>query len=267
MRADDAQTMVARCLVEAGARAGASNAICVADAYDNIDPALADYPLEPLILVRGFITAIKHMGLRKIAPLTMRLLHAHNLDIAFFATIAPTYLEARRNGPLPSAKLFTRFEEALLAYLPGLSQDVALSIEAVLRHEGHIWRAAMAPAQNSIPSAGPKLVEGAAVAHFTVDVLDLCANLSHHPHGRLPSPRQCEQFLFYFPEATTTRAFEIDALSAYVLSGLDGRRTLEQVCSDAISSLDCLTPELVTGLVEDAIGHAMVVPSCDRKVG
>lgn len=257
--------MVARCLVEPGARADASNAVRVADAYDNIDPALADYPLEPLVLVRGFITAIKHMGLRKIAPLTFRLLHAHNVDIVFFASIAPTYLEARRKGPLPLAQLFARFEEALLEYLPCLRPEAALSIEAMLRHEAHIWRAAIASPQDSAQGVGPKLVEGAGVAHFTVDVLSLCESLSRHPHGPLPLPHRREQFLFYLPESSATRAFEIDALSAYVLSGLDGCRNLEQVCLDAMNAFDFLTPELVTGLIEDAVGHAMVVPSGDGR--
>ncbi|CAN5263412.1 hypothetical protein BH10PSE14_BH10PSE14_11020 [soil metagenome] len=253
--------MVARCLVEPGARADAFNAVRVADAYDNIDPALADYPLKQLVLVRGFITAIKHMGLRKIAPLTFRLLHAHNLDIAFFTSIAPTYLEARRKGPLPLAQLFARFEESLLAYLPGLSADAALSIDAMLRHEAHIWRAATASPQDSARGIGPKLVEGARVAHFTVDVLSLCESLSRDPHGRLPQPNRREQFLFYLPESSATRAFEVDALSAYVLSGLDGHRTLERVCLDAMSAFDFLTSELVKGLIDDAADHAMVVPS------
>lgn len=264
MRADEVQAMVARCLVDPGFLASTA-ALQSRGPAGATDRDLAPR-LEALALFRGFITAIKHNGLRRIAPLTFRLLHACNLEVAFFAAIAPAYQQARRDGPLPLPQLFAQFEEQLAAYLPQVEGEMGCALGAVLRHEGNVWRTASEPPKEA-RGAGPRLAPGSRVAHFQVDVLALCADLSRDPLAPPPAVMRRDQFLFYQPNGQETRTFEIDALSAAVVSGLDGGRSLDEVCAGMAQALGFLTPELVATLIEDAAGHDMVLIGADEGAG
>ena len=245
MRADAAQAMVARCRVEPMA-VGSGR-----------DVPAGDLP-EALRLFRGFIAAIKHNGLRKIAPLTLRLLRACNAEILFFAEIAPAYLELRRKVALPPAALFDHFERSLRTYLPRMGAQARPLVEAVLRHEASIWRAATAPRDEPV-SAGPRLAPAARIEPYELDVLGLSAELARGPCDAPPAAERRRQFIFYQPEGEITRIFEIDALSACVLALVDGR-PLEAVCGDAAKASGFATTAMVASLIEDAASRGMVVP-------
>ena len=265
MTADDAQALVARCLVEPGFLPAAVGA--VEENGPMLTTTRTNLPcqFEALILFRGFITAIKHNGLRKIAPLTLRLLHAFNLEVAFFAAMAPAYQEARRNGPLPLPELFSNFEFQLAEYLPRVGAEMRGVLEAMLRHERNILHTSTNPVEDPRGS-GPRLAPGARVEHFPLDVLALCAELSREPLGPPPAADRRDQFLFYRRDGAATRAFEIDAISATVVSGLDGRRGFSEVCDSAAEALGFVTPELIATLLEDASSHNMILIGSDEGV-
>jgi hypothetical protein len=217
MRADEVQAAIARCLVDP----------------DYLDPvgdraAVALLPptlLDELRLFRGFITRIKHTQLRRIVPLTLRLLAVHKLDIPFFTEAASGYQQARREGPLAPALLFAYFERELARRLPGLPAGPREQVGAMLRHEGRIWRTGRVPAHPE-PALNPRLRPGVAVEHFTLDVLALATAVTASQFAA-PATVSRDRFLLYRPTAGTTRIEEIDALSAWVLSRLDGRTGAE----------------------------------------
>ncbi len=250
MTADEAQRLVARCLVDP----------------DYLDAARSEFPSGSgragssdddisvrLRLFRGFIMRIKHTQLRRIVPLTLRLLAMHAADIAFFAEAAPGYLRARQEGPLPIQELLTRFERALAQRLQVVEPGARAEIEAVLRHEGRIWRTPRG-ANGPGATAHPRLVPGASVEVYGFDVLGFCAALARDPFT-LPDARTATQALLYCPDGSATRIVEIDGLSAWVLSRLDGAASLAALDVALSQGLGLKTGDAVVDIVADAIAR------------
>ena len=240
MRADEAQAAVARCLVSSQWFG------------HSVEPGLP----SALHLFRGFITRIKHTQLRRVVPLTLRLLAIYRLDIAFFAHLTPGYLAAREHAMVSTADLFERFERELGTWLAGSPAFSHNQVEAMLRHEARIWRAGRA-APYAEPSAHPRLLAGVAVERFPLDVLALAEAVTSDRFSA-PATTPGDQFLLYRPHDGEVRIEGVDPLSAWLLSRLDGATPPAALVAELSSAMGVDTHGAVHDLLADAAARRLL---------
>src|SRR5262249_26679620 len=95
--------------------------------------------LRRIVLCRGFIVKVKHNQVRKILPLTLRLLPAVGLELTFFSEYAPAYLAMRASG---SVQIDRQVEQLAAKLKVFLDQRSGLDVDAlrdVLTHELTLW--------------------------------------------------------------------------------------------------------------------------------
>jgi hypothetical protein len=242
MRANEAQRLVMQRLVEPE------------DARPAMDPS--DPLATRLALFSGFIARIKHAQLRRTFPLTLRLLAIHGADIAFFASIAGDFHARRSRGPIPQAELIDGFAGDLSRWLPAAPAAAQRPVAAMLRHESLLWSAAH-PRTEAAACEFPALAAGVAVGAFDCDVLALADALRADPFTA-PACDACDTYLLYAAAGdSSVQIAAVDALSAWVLSRVDGRT--------AIAELSAQWPEQTAGfervvsqLVEDGRQRGIV---------
>lgn len=213
MTADDAQRLVMRALVEPG------------DAWLAMNPS--DWLAPKLALFSGFIARIKHAQLRRTFPLTLRLLAICGADIAFFTSFAANFHARRSRGSIPQAELIDNFARELGDWLPYAPADAQQPIALMLKHEQSLWTVAH-PSIEKRKSEYPTLATGVAVGGFDRDVLAMADALRADPFTA-PACQPREVYLLYSLNAGTVRINELDGLSAWVLSRLDGCTSLSEL--------------------------------------
>ena len=253
MTADEVQRFVARCLVDPDYLDADQSALMPRE-----QAFIGDLTAR-LRLFRGFITRIKHNQLRKIVPLTLRLMHLHGADIEFFSAAAPDYLRARRTGALPLPNLFERFETALSGGLHGQAPPARDQIRSVMRHESRIWRAKHTAGEEAA-AAHPMLPTGSAIEAYNFDMLGFCAAIAKDQFT-LPIAEMTDQMLFYHLVGPLVRVDDIDSLSAWVLQRLNGETSIEELDNALARALGVATGHAVADIVADAIGRGFVVPA------
>lgn len=244
MNADEAQAEVARCLADPGYLDSAAESALPGALHDS------------LYLFRGFIARIKHTQLRRVAPLTLRLLGLHCLDIAFFAQLAPSYMAMRAGGQLTTAQLFAGFERQLTAWLSKASANERDQLNAILRHETRIWRTGQA-ASDSGASPHPRLRAGGAVERFALDVLALAQAVAADPFAP-PATQPGDQFVLYHLNEGTVYVNAIDPLSAWLLGRLDGSRPPEAFVAELSAVLGADAQAVVRDLFADAQARGLL---------
>lgn len=242
MMADEAQALVARCLVDPS----------FLDAGAGVSAPLHDH----LQLFRGFIARIKQAQLRRIAPLTLRLMALHGLDISFFAEAAPGYLRARATGPLTDEDLFARFEKKLIDHLLSLPSCVRIAVGSMIRHEARIWRCGRAVPRNDC-APHPRLRSGVAVERFEVDVLVIAAALRRDRFAAPAVPVR-DAFVLYDAGMEATCVTEIDALGAWLLSRLDGAAEPAGLADELSAALGADASGVVADLMADASAKGLL---------
>ena len=247
MRADEAQALVARCLVDPGYLDGAAG------------PLLPRALRGELLQFRGFITRIKHTQLRRVAPLTLRLLALHRRDIAVFAGIAPGYLQARAAGPLPERDLFARFEREVAERLPSLPEPGGQQVAAMLRHEGRIWRAGRA-VPYAYPAPHPRLRPGTAVERYPLDVVGLAAAVERD-RFTVPATEAGDRFVLYRAGNGTVDVSEVDPLGAWLLSRLNGTAAAGDLTAELGAVLEADAADVVRDLLADAAARELLDPA------
>jgi hypothetical protein len=249
LRADDVQAAIARCLVDPDYMNGKVGG-------DNGAPPLPSLLLEDLRLFRGFITKIKHTQLRRIAPLTLRLLALYKLDIAFFSRIAAGFQKARSAAPVTATTLFRRFERELTDHLLYVPADVREHVGAMLLHERRIWDAGRAMAYPD-PALHPRLRPGVAVERFALNVLELATAMRTRPHTE-PRVTAGDHFLLYQPAAGAIRVEDIDALSGWVLSHLDGSTSADALGQILTALVGANAHSAVGDVITDAVARSLL---------
>jgi hypothetical protein len=249
LRADEAQAAIARCLVDPEYMLRQLSGECS-------PTPLSSLLLAELRLFRGFITKIKHTQLRRIAPLTLRLLALHKLEISFFSEIAPSYQRARLAGSLSPTALFLRFERDLVDFLVHVPPEVSQQLDAVLRHEHRIWGAGRSSIYPD-PVPYPRLRPGVAVERFALDVLELAAAVSANQFA-VPKATAGEYYLLYRPAAGTVRVEGIDALSAWMLSRLDGLTSAGALGAALTNLVGSDAHSVVADLLSDASARGLL---------
>ena len=224
-----------------------------------VGPTLSEALRRDLVLFRGFITRIKHTQLRQIAPLTLRLLALHRLDIALFAHMAPGYLRARAAAPLPTAALFARFEHELREGLPSAPAPARHQVAAMLRHEAQIWRTGRSASLAGL-APYPRLRPGTVVERFDLDVLTLAKSLCAD-RFTVPATVEDDRFVLYRSDGDTVVVEEIDPFSAWLLSRLDGTAAPASLAAELAEALGADAASAVRDLLADAAARGLLDPA------
>ncbi len=252
MNPDHVQALVARCLAEpeflataldiasttAGQQAAARTSNeAIPDEY--VAAALIGREaLKRLTLFRGFITKVKHNGLRRVVPLTLSLLGAIELESAFFSAFSAAYVEARASGPLPTDRHLSLLEGHLTAFLDGKPPPTRTLILDILTHETVLWRLSAQDmgTQSAEHSAGEGIrwCGELALRRYDVDVLLACKGLARGCFDRNANWVERRQVLAYFrPDAGERIAvFEADEFTCLAFSLVDGRRNVRNIAAE-----------------------------------
>jgi hypothetical protein len=251
MRADLAQALVARYLVDPD----------FFDRCENVNGSLessglGDFPLQHMRSFRAFITRIKHTQLRKTVPCTLRLLGLFRIDLDLFETVSSEFQRAKSRGPSTLPDLLQRFEIRLRQKLLELPENIAVPMEAILRHEMTVWRAAQA--EPGRPSLQPRLRSDVSIESYACDVSRLYDSLKRDRFV-LPETVSGEFFLIYRRVSEEVEISNSDPFSAYVLSRLDGFCSLVDIGAHATTEIGEEAGDAVREVARQAIDLGFVM--------
>ena len=275
MNHDEVQLLAARCLTEPTfltkalelARAGRLTTTLEIPQL-NLDEVSAATvfgleELQRLELFCGFITKVKHGGVRKILPATLRLIGHLDMELGFFVEFSKVYARARAGGPVPMEAHLLLLEEHLLPYLKHLSTSDRVLVRDVFLHEKALWQAARAQGE----ADGRDSEEGIAwrgrllVQRFSTDVVAVCQALRQLAFRHGSYATDSDHLLAYWRawEVTSVSMFEIDQLTALIFSEVDGNRTIPDIAASLVrKGLPEITEQELGDFFEEAAVRGLV---------
>jgi hypothetical protein len=227
MHPDHIQALIARCLTEPDVLPA------LPDDANGLDAA----SLQRIALFRGFIVKVKHNQVRKILPLTLRMLPAVGLELAFFSTYAPAYLAMRSSGPMPLDRQTTQFALDLQRFLDGQSGVMRDAVNDVLTHELKLWSLrseseAHEPSGVRPGGAGRLSWRGRLeLQRYGTSVLSACGALSvrRFDPDRHVKAEACTIAYWRAIDGDGVEFFEVDELTALLMSMAQRQRTITGV--------------------------------------
>jgi hypothetical protein len=246
MDADLIQALVARCLVDPDFLPAAPRRKAKPAATREHEKAPSDefaalaasgvFPpdcLERLSLFRGFIVKVKHNPVRTALPLTFRLLSAVGKELAFFRYYAPSYLAVRSSGPLALERQVQLMAKHLRQFIEADSSLTGRAVADVLTHEMALWSLRANSVEIQPPQSGGAIAWRGRldVRRYRTDVLHACAALAARDIEPARDLRDRDHALAYSrpDHSDAVEVFEIDELTAFVFSMVDGRRSLADI--------------------------------------
>ncbi len=264
MGPDQAQTLIAKCLVEPSFLAQVVGAATLAEPPD-VDSKFAAVQVlsaeecRRLQLFLGFITKVKHNALRRVLPNTFRLLAYAGLELRFFVHFAEGYATARQAGPLPCAEHLDLLEPALAKFLAETTdaEACALMME-MFEHERMLHELPLGAAADAADTH--RFWNGkCAVVERRFDVVALAEELK--TGHRSASPHRRSNYLLYqaVPADAMTRIREVDMLTALIVSQLLAGRSAAAIAQHVSSTIDrVVSADEIGVFVKEAIDAGIV---------
>jgi len=259
MNAERVHAMLAACLAEPARFERWCSDPAVMDevlVQSGIDPA--EFDLAAIRRFAGFVTKVRHNPLRHSLPSTFRALAATGLEIAVFSDYTARFAELQDAGPVSPEAKTAEFVRFLRGRLDDGDPNHALVLD-ILRHELAVdpprdsppGRRPASPPHGAAPDAIPSVRGLLRIERMTCDP-QLALELLAEPEPDLHNlPRGPRIFGYWFrEEAGGVEIIELNALSAYVLSLIDGRLTVRDIAHRLAEVADQeVTPsDLLAGL-------------------
>jgi hypothetical protein len=182
----------------------------------------ASMPVDRIMMMRGFLTKVRHNAIRSEMPQTLELLHRLGLEIVFFSGFAAAFEKMRMKGGSKAERL-KGFVAAVSAFADQSPSRSVLS--AVARHELVCWQLSNNTVERQLRTRGRagalSIAPGCWIERYDVDPRD----------PTLRSGEETAVFLVYrrFLPGSAVDVGEIAGSAAFVLAAVDGRRTAMQV--------------------------------------
>ena len=188
--------------------------------------------LHKLMLFQGFITKIKHNGLRKIIPCTLRLMTALKVEVDFFAAVSTKYVDLRKSGPIPTEKHLEWFINEVLFWVEETQQEGRVLISNVLHHETTIFDIVYEQPQkkfDALPQV-PQFIGDVRLARFEMDVLAAVNALSQGKFSlETDWIKRNVNLLYHRSPNRSLSMMEIDPFLGLILSFVDGESTVHDM--------------------------------------
>jgi hypothetical protein len=235
--------------------------------------------LARVALFRAFIVKVKHNPVRNALPLTFRLLALLGEELAFFRSYASSFLAHRSGGPLPLELQTQLATEHLRQFLEPGERLAAAAVGDVLDHELTLadFRRSPLPQANQARDDAIRWRGRLEAKRYGTDVMHACAALAARNADPARDLRRRELCLAYWRpvDSDVVEVFEVDELTAFLFSMVDGGRTLADIAGQlaaleleqiTLSDLRAFFGELAArGLIEQR-GEDPEAAAIDRNV-
>ncbi|WP_416758463.1 hypothetical protein ACMGGD_06445 [Pseudomonas sp. BNK-6] len=267
---DLAQALVARCLSNPNFLTRVKKVITQNTSHPTTEDfaarILGPELVQRLVQLQGFITKVKHNGIRRELPYTFRLLADSGLELDFFSLFSTELYNKRQNGPLSTDQHLALISQALKAYLVHRSNKASFAIAEMLHHELSLRDILL---KKNYSTVSPLVVWNGqcVVAQHRFDLIDMKKHINQG--ANVSNFQENHHYLLYQVKqhSESVSINEIDMLTAFILHNLTTSTSYSTIAKNLskIAKLE-ITKDDILNFSREAVDAGIILSITENTV-